>query len=62
MKERTSFEGFFGDDCDEIPVRLPSGSKAIVRLPRPFTRKDATHLVQFLAAYIEENASKEADK
>lgn len=41
-------------DYDDIPVRLPSGSKAIVRLPRPFTTEDAKHLMVFLANYIED--------
>jgi hypothetical protein len=39
------------DDFDTIPVRLPSGSKAIVQLPRPFTTADAVHLIRFLAQY-----------
>jgi len=39
---------------DTIPVRLPSGSKAIIDLPRPFTVADATHLVAFLTQYIED--------
>lgn len=41
-------------DRDVIPVRLPSGAKAIVDLPRPFTVADATHLVSFLTQYIED--------
>lgn len=40
---------------DVIPIRLPSGTKATVFLPRPFTTEDATHFVQFIAQYIEEN-------
>ena len=42
-------------DFDDIPVRLPSVTKAIVRLPRPFTTKDAEHLTRFLALYIEDD-------
>lgn len=41
-------------DRDIIPVRLPSGAKAVVDLPRPFTVADATHLVSFLTQYIED--------
>lgn len=48
MDDKTSY--------DEIPVRLPSGTKAVVMLPRPFTIKDARHLVQFLSAYVEDKA------
>lgn len=40
-------------DFDDIPIRLPSGARAIVRLPRPFTPKDAEHMMRFLAEYIE---------
>jgi hypothetical protein len=43
------------DDFDTIPVRLPSGTKAIVQLPRPFTLADGVHLMNFLSLYIEEN-------
>jgi hypothetical protein len=39
---------------DIIPIRLPSGGKAIVRLPRPFTLADGVHLMNFLSEYIEE--------
>lgn len=42
------------NDHDEIPVRLPSGTKAIVRLPRPFTYEDGVHLMNFLSEYIED--------
>jgi hypothetical protein len=42
------------DDFDDLPVRLPSGTKAIVRLPRPFTLEDGVHLMDFLSNYIEE--------
>jgi len=42
------------NDYDEIPVRLPSGTKAVVILPRPFTPEDAEHMRKFLALYIEE--------
>jgi hypothetical protein len=42
------------DDFDTIPVRLPSGTKAVVLLPRPFTPEDAEHMLKFLALYIEE--------
>jgi hypothetical protein len=42
-------------EYDEIPVRLPSGTKAVMRLPRPFTSADARHLVLFLASYIEDD-------
>jgi hypothetical protein len=41
------------DDFDTIPVRLPSGTKAVVRLPRPFTLEDGVHLMDFLSLYIE---------
>ena len=41
-------------DRDIIPVRLPSGAKAVVDLPRPFTVADATHLIAFLTQYIED--------
>ncbi len=44
---------------DVIPVRLPSGSKATVFLPRPFTSEDATHFVLFIAQYIEDKAKGE---
>jgi hypothetical protein len=40
------------DDFDTIPVRLPSGTKAIVKLPRVFTLEDGVHLMNFLSAYI----------
>jgi hypothetical protein len=39
-------------DFDTIPVRLPSGSKAIVQLPRVFTLEDGVHLMDFLTAYL----------
>lgn len=39
---------------DLIPIRLPSGTKATVFLPRPFTTEDATHFVCFIAQYIED--------
>lgn len=42
------------DNHDVIPVRLPSGTKATVILPRPFTEADAEHMAKFLALYIEE--------
>jgi hypothetical protein len=42
-------------EFDDIPIRLPSGTKAIVRLPRPFTTEDAQHLSKFLALYIEDD-------
>lgn len=42
------------DDFDTIPVRLPSGTKAIVQLPRPFTLDDGVHLMNFLSLYLEE--------
>jgi hypothetical protein len=42
------------DDFDDVPVRLPSGTKAVVRLPRPFTLADGVHLMDFLSNYIEE--------
>lgn len=41
-------------DFDDVPVRLPSGTKAVVRLPRPFTLADGVHLMDFLSNYIEE--------
>ncbi len=42
-------------DQDVIPIRLPSGGKATVILPRPFTAEDATHFVLFIAQYIEKD-------
>lgn len=42
------------DEFDDVPVRLPSGSRAVVRLPRPFTSQDAAHLISFLSGYIED--------
>lgn len=39
-------------DHDEIPVRLPSGTKAIVLLPKVFTIEDGVHMMNFLSAYI----------
>lgn len=48
------------DDFDVIPVRLPSGTKAIVKLPRPFTLADGVHLMNFLEAYIEEKSGGQA--
>lgn len=39
-------------DYEEIPVRLPSGSKAVMRLPRVFTLEDGVHLMNFMSAYI----------
>lgn len=42
---------------DVIPVRLPSGTRAAVHLPRPFTRADAAHLQAVLALYVEEGES-----
>jgi hypothetical protein len=44
------------DEFDTIPVRLPSGTKAVVLLPRPFTIEDAEHMRKFLALYIEDAA------
>lgn len=41
------------NERDLIPVRLPSGRKALVNLPRPFTASDAAHLANFLAEYVE---------
>jgi serine/threonine-protein kinase RIO1 len=46
-------------EYDTIPVRLPSGTKAFIRLPRPFTLKDGIHLMNFLGGYIEEVAPKD---
>ena len=46
------------DDFDDVPVRLPSGTKAVVRLPRPFTLADGVHLMDFLSNYIEEAKQK----
>lgn len=40
------------NDYDEIPVRLPSGTKAIVKLPRVFTLADGVHLMNFLSMYL----------
>jgi len=45
------------DDYDDIPIKLPSGRKALVRLPRPFDLKDARHLVKFIANYVEDKDS-----
>lgn len=45
------------DDFDDIAVRLPSGTKAHIRLPRPFTLADGVHLMNFLENYIEEKES-----
>lgn len=45
------------DDFDTIPVRLPSGRKAVVLLPTVFTAQDAAHLTKFLALYTEESIS-----
>jgi hypothetical protein len=47
-------------EYDEIPIRLPSGTKAVVRLPRPFTLKDAMHMLDFLQLYIEEEVKPKA--
>lgn len=47
------------DDFDVIPVRLPSGTKAIVQLPRPFTLEDGVHLMNFLSLYIEDKTKPE---
>ena len=44
------------DDFDDIPVRLPSGTKVVVRLPRPFTLEDGVHLMNFLSFYITDKA------
>lgn len=45
---------------DDIPVRLPSGTKAIVKLPRPFTLEDGVHLMNFLSLHIEEKGERAA--
>lgn len=45
---------------DMVPVRLPSGSKAILDLPRPFTVADATHLCAWIVQYIEGEQAEEA--
>ncbi|WP_341674995.1 hypothetical protein [Niveibacterium sp. SC-1] len=39
---------------DVIPVRLPSGTRAMVDLPVPFTQADFQHLHRILALYIED--------
>lgn len=49
------------DDFDTIPIRLPSGQKAIVQLPRKFTLVDGVHLMNFLSMYIEENVEASTD-
>lgn len=41
-------------EFDTIPVRLPSRTKAVVMLPRPYTAADHEHLVKTLALYVEE--------
>lgn len=41
-------------EFDDIPVRLPSGKKALIRLPRPFTEADTKYLARFLDLYVEE--------
>lgn len=46
------------DDFDTIPVRLPSGGKAIVQLPRKFKLADGVHLMNFLSEYVEENVER----
>jgi hypothetical protein len=48
------------DDFDTIPVRLPSGTKAIIKLPRPFTLADGVHLMNFLENYIEEKQGQDS--
>lgn len=40
------------NDFDEIPVRLPSGTKAVIKLPRVFTIEDGVHLMNILSLYI----------
>ena len=45
-------------DFDDVPVRMPSGTKAVVRLPRPFTLQDGVHLLDFLSNYIEDEKQK----
>lgn len=47
---------------DIIPIRLPSGTKAFVNLPRPFTVEDAAHFMLFLAEYIEQAQAEEKGK
>jgi len=44
------------DDFDDVPVRLPSGTKVVVRLPRIFTLEDGMHLMNFLSSYITDKA------
>lgn len=47
---------------DIVPVRLPSGDKAYLDLPRPLTVADATHLCAWVVQYIEgENAEEARD-
>lgn len=43
---------------DVIDIRLPSGTKATVKLPDPFTLADGVHLMNFLSAYIEEEINR----
>lgn len=45
---------------DSIPVRLPSGGKAILDLPRPFTVADATHICAWVVQYVEGEKADEA--
>lgn len=50
------------DDYDDIPIRLPSGTKAIVRLPRPFTSEDVAYVSRFLALYVEDEEPKSSEE
>lgn len=43
-----------GREPDVIPVRLPSGGKAIVQVPGKFTIADGVHLMNFLTEYLDE--------
>lgn len=48
------------NDRDTVPVRLPSGTKAILDLPRPLTVADATHLCAWIVQYVEGPQEEEA--
>ena len=45
---------------DIVPVRLPSGGKAWLTLPRPLTVADATHLAAWIVQYVEGPQAEEA--
>jgi hypothetical protein len=47
-------------EMDIVPVRLPSGDRAYLDLPRPLTVADATHLCAWIVQYIEGDQVEEA--